>query len=50
VARPVLIEDLFKNYEDAILSLKNNDIDNAATLIDKALEIEPKEALFYGLG
>ncbi len=39
----------YDKYDKARLSFKKNNIDNAITLVDKALKIEPDEALFHGL-
>ena len=39
----------YDKYDKARLSFKKNNIDNAITLVDQALKIEPDEALFHGL-
>jgi predicted Zn-dependent protease len=39
----------YKAYDEAVLALKKGDSSSALGLVDSALAIEPKEALFYGL-
>jgi len=39
----------YKSYDEAVQALKKGDSKKAIALVDSALAIEPKEALFYGL-
>lgn len=39
----------YKSYDEAVLAMKKGDSGKALALVDSALAIEPKEALFYGL-
>jgi predicted Zn-dependent protease len=39
----------YKSYDDAVLAAKKGDSSKSLALVNSALAIEPKEALFYGL-
>ncbi|MCJ7604343.1 MAG: M48 family metalloprotease, partial [Desulfobulbaceae bacterium] len=39
----------YKSYDEAVLALKKGDDRRALALVDSAMALEPKEALFYGL-
>ncbi len=41
--------EAYKYYDKAVSSVKNDEIEKAWRLLDKAISIEPKEALFYAL-
>lgn len=49
MARLIRARPAYEAYDEAVAALKKDDAAAAMRLVDKALQIEPEEALFHGL-
>jgi predicted Zn-dependent protease len=49
IARLIKTKPAYEAYEKSKKALKDNELPKALSLVDKAIRIEPREALFHGL-
>ena len=46
---PVTHRVAYENYDQAVAAFAEDNLQQAAVLVDKAISVEPRESLFYGL-
>jgi predicted Zn-dependent protease len=49
IARLIRTRPAYEAYDQAVAAMKKEDLGEAMRLVDKALKVEPEEALFHGL-